>query len=85
MTVPQPVMSLAIMAKAREATANFSKALNRFTKEDPTFKASTLPSHLSEGLSLSHPCLLWRLSTRKSKSVGKVSVNSCNLGSQASN
>ena len=58
MTVPQPVMSLAIMAKAREATANFSKALNRFTKEDPTFKASTLPSHFPESLSLSHPWTL---------------------------
>jgi len=40
MTVPEPVMSLAIMPKSRDSTANFSKALNRFTKEDPTFKVS---------------------------------------------
>ncbi|KAK9817030.1 hypothetical protein WJX72_008654 [[Myrmecia] bisecta] len=38
--VPEPVMSLAIMPKTRESTANFSKALNRFTREDPTFKVS---------------------------------------------
>ena len=41
MTVPDPVMSLAIMPKSREASANFSKALNRFTKEDPTFKVQS--------------------------------------------
>ena len=38
MTVPEPVMSLAVAPKARDASANFSKALNRFTKEDPTFQ-----------------------------------------------
>ena len=38
MTVPEPVMSLAVAPKSREASANFSKALNRFTKEDPTFQ-----------------------------------------------
>lgn len=37
-TVPEPVMSLAIAPKSREASGAFSKALNRFTKEDPTFK-----------------------------------------------
>lgn len=37
-TVPEPVMSLAIQPKSREASGAFSKALNRFTKEDPTFK-----------------------------------------------
>lgn len=40
MNVPQPVMSLAIMAKSREASGNFSKALSRFTREDPTFKVA---------------------------------------------
>lgn len=40
MNVPEPVMSLAIMPKARESLASFSKALNRFQKEDPTFKVS---------------------------------------------
>lgn len=30
MNVPEPVMSLAVMPKARDATGNFSKALNRW-------------------------------------------------------
>lgn len=38
MNVPEPVMSLAIMPKSREASAQFSRALNRFTREDPTFR-----------------------------------------------
>ena len=37
-TVPEPVMSLAVAPKNRESSGAFSKALNRFTKEDPTFK-----------------------------------------------
>ena len=36
--VPAAVISLAIAPKDRAAEANFSKALNRFTKEDPTFR-----------------------------------------------
>ena len=43
MNVPDPVMSLAVTPQSRDATANFSRALNRFTKEDPTFKVSCLP------------------------------------------
>ncbi len=38
MFVPQPVISVAIKAKDSGAEINMSKALNRFTKEDPTFK-----------------------------------------------
>ena len=38
MHVPDAVISLAVSPKERSATANFSKALNRFTKEDPTFR-----------------------------------------------
>lgn len=38
MNVPEPVMSLAIMPKARDASGNFSKALTRFQREDPTFR-----------------------------------------------
>ncbi len=38
MHVPDAVISLAVAPKERSATANFSKALNRFTKEDPTFR-----------------------------------------------
>ncbi|KAI1316292.1 Elongation factor G, mitochondrial [Mortierella claussenii] len=36
MFVPTPVISLSLKAKGKE-TPNFSKALNRFQKEDPTF------------------------------------------------
>ncbi len=38
MFVPSPVISLAIEPKDNKAQVNMSKALNRFTKEDPTFK-----------------------------------------------
>ena len=37
MFVPEPVISLAIKPTGQE-TPNFSRALNRFQKEDPTFK-----------------------------------------------
>jgi len=39
MHVPAPVISLAISPVDNKAQNNMSKALNRFTKEDPTFKA----------------------------------------------
>ncbi len=38
MHVMDPVISLAIIPKDNKAQINMSKALNRFTKEDPTFK-----------------------------------------------
>ncbi|WP_407443207.1 elongation factor G [Fibrobacter sp.] len=38
MHVPNPVIELVIEAKNRDDLANMSKALNRFTKEDPTFQ-----------------------------------------------
>jgi elongation factor G len=38
MHVPAAVISLAVAPKDRAAESNFSKALNRFTKEDPTFR-----------------------------------------------
>jgi len=38
MFVPKPVISLAIAPKNNNARINMSKALSRFTKEDPTFK-----------------------------------------------
>jgi elongation factor G len=39
MYVPKPVISLSIVPKDNKAQMNMSKALNRFTKEDPTFNA----------------------------------------------
>ena len=38
MHVPEAVISLAVSPKDKANAANFSKALNRFTKEDPTFR-----------------------------------------------
>ncbi len=38
MFVPNPVIELAVMPKEKSGLVNFSKALNRFTKEDPTFQ-----------------------------------------------
>ena len=42
MYVPQPVISLSLTPKSKDTT-NFSKALNRFQREDPTFRV-----HLDE-------------------------------------
>ncbi|TYZ66071.1 hypothetical protein PybrP1_011276 [[Pythium] brassicae (nom. inval.)] len=36
--VPEPVMSLAVTPTNKTQIANFSKSLNRFQKEDPTFR-----------------------------------------------
>jgi elongation factor G len=38
MHIPEPVISLAVIPVDNKAQINMSKALNRFTKEDPTFK-----------------------------------------------
>ncbi len=38
MFIPTPVISLAVIPADNKAQINMSKALNRFTKEDPTFK-----------------------------------------------
>ncbi len=38
MHVPAAVIDLAVAPKDKGSSANFSKALNRFTKEDPTFR-----------------------------------------------
>ena len=43
MHVPEPVISLAIIPVDNKSQGNMSKALNRFTKEDPTFKTFVDP------------------------------------------
>jgi elongation factor G len=43
MYVPDPVISLAIKSKDKKSDDNMSKALNRFSKEDPTFRAFVDP------------------------------------------
>jgi elongation factor G len=43
MVVPEPVITLAISPQHQEDSDKFSKALNRFQKEDPTFRVSHDP------------------------------------------
>ncbi|GBU28985.1 elongation factor G [Treponema sp. R8-4-B8] len=43
MFVPSPVISLAIMPKDKKSSDQMAKALNRFTKEDPTFQTYVDP------------------------------------------
>ncbi len=43
MHVPEPVVSLAVVPVDNKASAKMSKALHRFTREDPTFRAMVDP------------------------------------------
>jgi elongation factor G len=43
MYVPEPVISLAVMPKDKKSSDQLAKALNRFTKEDPTFRTFVDP------------------------------------------
>jgi len=57
MFVPEPVISLALKPKGQE-TPNFARALNRFQKEDPTFRV-----HIDqESKEVSQVCLIRSLS-----------------------
>jgi elongation factor G len=41
--VPEPVVSLAVVPEDNKAATNMSKALHRFTREDPTFRTTQDP------------------------------------------
>ena len=56
MYVPEPVISLSLKPKGAE-TPNFSRALNRFKKEDPTFKVHV--DHESKEVLSSHLLLVF--------------------------
>ncbi|WCJ30785.1 Elongation factor G mitochondrial [Euphorbia peplus] len=43
MNVPEPVMSLAVQPVSKDAGGQFSKALSRFQREDPTFRVGLDP------------------------------------------
>jgi len=43
MHVPEPVVSLAVTPEDNKAASNMSKALHRFTREDPTFRTHVDP------------------------------------------
>ena len=55
MNVPDPVMSLAVIPKTRESASNFTKALYRFQREDPTFRVChALPAYTHEWSGIKH-------------------------------
>jgi elongation factor G len=60
MYVPEPVISLAIKPVGAESP-NFSRALNRFQKEDPTFKVHIdhESKEVSNGVDFSNTLLTW--------------------------
>ena len=63
MNVPEPVMSLAVSPTTREGSGNFSKALARFQREDPTFRVSTDPDSgqtVISGMGELHLEVSWR-------------------------
>ncbi|RYR74015.1 hypothetical protein Ahy_A02g008608 isoform E [Arachis hypogaea] len=46
MNVPEPVMSLAVQPVSKDFGGQFSKALNRFQKEDPTFRTQRVGRYI---------------------------------------
>ena len=64
MNIPEPVMSLAIMPKTREASGNFSKALSRFQKEDPTFKVGPQTPLSNKAPSVMYSSAPWKCAAR---------------------
>ena len=81
MRVPEPVMSLAIECREKGMSSNFSKALQKFTREDPTFRVSldpdshqTIISGMGE-LHLEIYCERLRREYKVDVEVGKPRVN----------
>ncbi|XP_075474279.1 elongation factor G-2, mitochondrial-like [Primulina tabacum] len=81
MSVPEPVMSLAISAVSKDSGGNFSKALNRFQREDPTFRVGLDPESgqtIISGMGELHLAIYVERMRREYKvdaSVGKPRVN----------
>ncbi|KAJ6347627.1 hypothetical protein OIU76_004163 [Salix suchowensis] len=81
MNVPEPVMSLAIQPVSKDSGGQFSKALNRFQKEDPTFRVGLDPESgqtIISGMGELHLDIYVERIRREYKvdaSVGKPRVN----------
>ncbi|KAJ6415378.1 hypothetical protein OIU84_004218 [Salix udensis] len=81
MNVPEPVMSLAIQPVSKDSGGQFSKALNRFQKEDPTFRVGLDPESgqtIVSGMGELHLDIYVERIRREYKvdaSVGKPRVN----------
>ncbi|KAE9617853.1 putative protein-synthesizing GTPase [Lupinus albus] len=81
MNVPEPVMSLAVQPVSKDSGGQFSKALNRFQKEDPTFRVGLDPESgqtIISGMGELHLDIYVERIKREYKvdaSVGKPRVN----------
>ena len=72
MYVPEPVISLSLKAKGTE-TPNFSRALNRFKREDPTFRVHV--DHESKEVVLSSHLLLYSYDSHSERRLSLVWAN----------
>ncbi|CAJ2669875.1 unnamed protein product [Trifolium pratense] len=81
MSVPEPVMSLAVQPISKDSGGQFSKALNRFQREDPTFRVGLDPESgqtIISGMGELHLDIYVERIRREYKvdvSVGKPRVN----------
>ncbi|KAK8466650.1 hypothetical protein PHAVU_008G157300, partial [Phaseolus vulgaris] len=81
MNVPEPVMSLAVQPVSKDSGGQFSKALNRFQREDPTFRVGLDPESgqtIISGMGELHLDIYVERIRREYKvdaSVGKPRVN----------
>ena len=81
MAVPEPVMSLAVQPVSKDLEGKFSKALNRFQREDPTFHVGLDPESgqtIISGMGELHLDIYverMRMEYKVAATVGKPSVN----------